>query len=141
MFVRVCAVIAACLFAVVTAFQIALVLGAPWGEFTQGGATSGALATGGRMLALVSALLLVAMAFVVLARAGLGPLHRVSRRVVGVLIWLTVAYCAVGLLANLASRSVNERAVWAPVTAVLVVLILIVALGTRGAGESVETRS
>jgi hypothetical protein len=51
---RVAAWLAAAIFFIVAAFQAALVFGAPWGEYTQGGGTRGALASSGRLFAAVS---------------------------------------------------------------------------------------
>ena len=58
----------------IAAFQVALVLGAPWGAYTQGGETAGALATSGRVFAAVSCALLLVMAAAILARVREGPL-------------------------------------------------------------------
>jgi hypothetical protein len=52
----------------VAVFQVALVLGAPWGVYTQGGGTEGALDTAGRVLAAVSCAILLVMAAAILAR-------------------------------------------------------------------------
>ena len=59
---RIAAWLAAAGFLLVAAFQVALVLGAPWGEYTQGGGTGGALAGSGRIVAAVSCLLSILMA-------------------------------------------------------------------------------
>lgn len=56
----------------VAAFQVALVLGAPWGEYAQGGAVREALSGAGHVVALRWALRLVAMALGVPARGGPG---------------------------------------------------------------------
>jgi hypothetical protein len=58
----------------VAAFQVALVLGAPWGEYTPGGGTSGLLPASGQTVAALSCLLSILMAGAILARAGEGPL-------------------------------------------------------------------
>ena len=59
---RVAAILAAAILAGVALFQVALVLGAPWGEYTQGGSTAGSLPAGQRAVAAVSAVLLLVMA-------------------------------------------------------------------------------
>lgn len=128
---RVAAIAAACLLGLVALFQVLLVLGAPWGDFTQGGATSGALGTGGRLVAALSAVLLLLMAGAVLGRAGMGPLRAAPPWLVSGLAWFTAAYSAIGIVLNLASRSEKERLLWTPVTAVLFVLVLFVLLRTR----------
>ena len=95
MAIRVAAWLAAAIFFTVAAFQAALVIGAPWGEYTQGGRTSGALASSGRLFAAVSCVLSIVMAGAILARAGEGPLQRLPARVVTVLAWVATVYSAV----------------------------------------------
>ena len=58
----------------IAAFQVALVFGAPWGVYTQGGETEGALDTAGRVFAAVSCAILLVMAAGILARVPEGPL-------------------------------------------------------------------
>lgn len=106
-------------------FQLALGLGAPWGELTMGGAFHGALPPRMRVVAFVSAGLLAGFGVVVAARAGLAFVR--CRRASRWLIWLVVAYQVVGVVLNAATPSPRERAVWLPVTIVLTVCSLIVA--------------
>ena len=132
---------AAVLFCILAAFHVALVLGAPWGKYTQGGGTSGTLATSGRIVAGGSFVLAMVMAGAILSRVGQGPLRRLPARVTTVLTWLMTAYAVVGVILNLITRSTAERAVWAPVSIVLLVLIAFVMVTThrrrrpRGAGR------
>jgi hypothetical protein len=79
----------------------------------------------------VQGALLVALALVVLARSGLA-LRRWTRASAW-LIWLVVAICALSLILNLITPSAGERAIWAPVVAVLLVCSLVVAISARGA--------
>jgi hypothetical protein len=97
---RVAAWLAAAIFLIVAAFQAALVFGAPWGEYTQGGGTSGALASSGRLIAAMSCVLSIVMAGAILARAGEGPLRRLPARVVTVLAWVATVYSAVAVVLN-----------------------------------------
>jgi hypothetical protein len=115
----------------VVAFQAAVALGAPWGEWTQGGGTVGRLPVRGRVLAVVSAALLTAMALNLLARAGEGPMTRAPHGLVAVLAWATTVFMGLSVALNLASPSARERALWAPVTAALFALTLFVVLTTR----------
>ena len=57
----------------VFAFQIALVAGAPWGEYTMGGQNKGTLPTQLRVGAAVSAVIMLAQAGHYLAQAGVLP--------------------------------------------------------------------
>jgi hypothetical protein len=128
---RIAAWVAAAVFVVVAAFQAALVFGAPWGEYTQGGGTSGALAGSGRVVAAASCVLLIIMAGAILARAGEGPLRRLPAQVVTVLSWVALVYTAVGIVLNSITKSTAERAVWAPVSIGLLILVAIVMVTTR----------
>jgi hypothetical protein len=122
---------AAALFSVVAAFHAALVLGAPWGEFTQGGGTSGSLATSGRIVAAVSCVLSMVMASAILGRVGQGPFRHLSSRVTTVLAWFTTVYAMVGVVLNLITRSASERALWAPVSILLLGLVIFVMVKSR----------
>lgn len=113
----------------VVAFQLALALGAPWGAFAMGGAFPGALPTSLRIAALVQAVLIALTAAVVLARAGivLPGWSRASRW----LAWAVVGIMAVSLVLNLITPSAGERAIWAPVAALLLASSAAVAAGPR----------
>lgn len=110
---------------VASLFQLALVLGAPWGEFTLGGRWKGSLPTRARLIPLLSLLVLAAFSAVVLSRAGvmLPDLREISRR----LSWVVVTYCAVGTIANSVTRSKRERQLWLPVAVAMLACGLIVA--------------
>ena len=125
--IRGAAILYAIVSAGIVAFQIALALGAPWGAYAMGGAFPGQFPPALRIAALVQAGLLVAMAAVVLARAGLilTQWSRVSRW----LIWFVVAFAALSLFLNLITPSAGERAIWAPTALLLLVSSTIVALG------------
>lgn len=129
--------IAAVLLMGVAVFQLLLVLGAPWGAWTQGGAHTGVLPAANRALAGVSCVLLVVMALALLARAGSGPLRVLPRGVVTFLAWATTVYAAVGVLLNLASPSLVERATFAPLTLVVLVCCVLVLRATRRRDEPV----
>ena len=121
---------AALLYAIVSsgvvAFQIALAAGAPWGAFAMGGAFPGQFPPALRIAAVIQAALLVGMAAVVLARAGLvlPGWSRVSRW----LIWLVVAFAALSLVLNLITPSAGERAIWAPTAFLLLISSAVVAI-------------
>lgn len=106
-------------------FQVALVAGAPWGALTQGGRSTGALPTEGRLIAAVSALLLLLFIHIVRAHAGLREPVRPPR--FPRLIWVVVAYGALGIAVNAITPSAAERAVWLPVVTLMFVTSLHVA--------------
>lgn len=125
------ATVAGALFAVVTAgviaFQVALALGAPWGEYAMGGAFPGRYPAPMRVVALVQAAVLGVLAVAVLSFAGIvGPAIAAA---VPWLIWVIVIVTALGVLMNAISRSAGERRIWVPVTLVMLACSLLVALG------------
>jgi hypothetical protein len=118
----------------IAAFQVALVLGAPWGAYTQGGGTEGALDTSGRVLAAVSCVVLLVMAAAVLARVREGPLASAPARLVTALAWFTTIYSALAIVLNLATQSSSEQAVFAPTAILLFVLVVTTMVGSRRMG-------
>jgi len=110
----------------VVAFQIALAFGAPWGEYAMGGAFPGRFPPRLRVAAVVQAVVLAALAVVVLAFAGV-MLPELAQATPW-LIWLAVAFSAIAAVLNTITRSAGERRLWAPVTYVMLVCSLIVAL-------------
>ncbi|MDN4474951.1 hypothetical protein QQX09_03665 [Demequina sp. SYSU T00192] len=116
----------AAIFAAVALFQVALAAGAPWGRAAWGGAHEGALPGRLRAGSAVSAVMLLGMAAVVLA--GAGAIGSGDSTLVTVLLWVVVAFTALSTLANLASRSPLERAIFGPTSIALLAGSLTVAL-------------
>jgi predicted permease len=111
----------------VVAFQISLAAGAPWGSAAMGGSFPGQYPPAMRVAAVFQAAIIALIAGVILSRAGVAfpGWSRASRR----LVWVVAAFLAVGLVLNLATPSAAERAIWAPVSFLLLVCSLIVATG------------
>jgi hypothetical protein len=111
------AVVAAC-------FQLALGLGAPFGELAMGGRYPGRFPVQMRVAAIVQGLIIAALGAIVVTRAGLisTPLDAPW------LIWLVVAFSGVSLFVNAISRSRKERLLWVPAASVMLVSSLVVAL-------------
>lgn len=127
------ATLSAVLFAVaslgVMAFQAALALGAPWGAYAMGGAFPGVFPPRLRVAAIVQGVVVGVLALVVLSAAGIVlPAVHASYPWV---IWVVVAFSAVGVVLNAISRSAGERRVWVPVTLVMLGSSLLVAIGVR----------
>jgi hypothetical protein len=108
------------------AFQLALALGAPLGRYAMGGAFEGAYPPPMRIAALVQLGIYVAVAWVMLARAGVLAAGR--PRLLRALAWAVVGLFAVGVVLNLISPSLPERLLWTPVAVALALLSLRVAL-------------
>jgi len=115
----------------IAAFQVVLVFGAPWGAYTQGGQTEGALDTSGRVFAAVSCAVLLVLAAAILARVREGPFKSAPRRLVAALSWFTTLYAALAVVLNLATQSSSERAVFAPTAILLFVLVVTTMIGSR----------
>ena len=115
----------------VAAFQVALVLGAPWGVYTQGGETEGALDTSGRVFAAVSCAILLFMAAAILAASAQMTLKNAPARLVTAFAWFTTIYSALAVVLDLATQSSSERAVFAPIAILLFVLVVTTMVGSR----------
>jgi len=108
----------------VVAFQIALALGAPWGHLAMGGRFQGRFPPALRFVALVQGALIALFALVMLGAAGLAaPTPPIG------LVWAVVAITALSAVMNLATPSIPERRLWAPVTLLMLVCAIRVALG------------
>lgn len=111
---------------VVGAFQMALALGAPWGEFTLGGRWRGRLPLAVRLIPLLSVVLLVCFCAVVLARANVAlPQYQQLSQT---LMWFVVGYCALGSIANVATPSKRESKLWLPVVLMMLASSVVVAI-------------
>jgi hypothetical protein len=95
-------------------FQIALIAGAPLGEYTQGGQVKGALPLSGRIIAAVSLPIVIFQGLAIISAAGFPGL--------GWPLWTGWAALAVTVLSavlNLITPSKKERAVWGPVMLIM----------------------
>ena len=112
---------------IVSLFQIALALGAPWGEYAYGGARTGKLPVGFRINSVVAALVMVAIAGHYLAQLGVFEplLDSAGNSVVN---WVLVGFTGLSAIANNITRSKKERAVWAIPTILMFIAALLVAL-------------
>ena len=131
---RAAALLYATVSAGVVAFQVGLAAGAPWGVYAMGGAFPGQFPAALRIAALVQAALIVGMTGVVMSRAGLilAGFSGTPRW----LVWIVVAFAAVGVVLNLITPSAGERAIWAPVALLLLASSAVVAI----AGDSEHER-
>lgn len=109
------------------AFQTALALGAPFGDRVWGGALSEVLPAGWRIASGIAAVVLVWMALVVLARAGVTRTSPIAPRYLTRTTWIIAGFMALNTLGNLASGNAFEQQVLGPITAVMAVLTAVVA--------------
>ncbi|KDA06785.1 membrane protein [Microbacterium sp. CH12i] len=113
------------LLAALTALQVLVALGLPLGHFVWGGQHK-VLPTRLRIGSVVSVVLYVAIAAVLLSRAGVIPGG--DSAFVLVATWVLFGYFALGILMNAISRSRLERFTMTPVTIALAAATLIIAL-------------
>ena len=125
--VTVAALVAVVLLVVLVGFQVALAAGVPWGKAAYGGA-SATIEPRLRIASGVAAVIwaLVAWFFLALAIPAIpGPVPESWQIVV---LWVLVGLFAIATAMNAISRSRIERAIWTPVSAVLVVCAVVVVL-------------
>jgi hypothetical protein len=114
------------LLAALSAFQVALALGAPLGHYAWGGQHR-VLPARLRLGSLFSVVTYVLIAVVVLARVGVLATE-LPDGFLRAATWVLAAYFLVGIGLNAASRSRGERLVMTPVVTVLCALTVVVAL-------------
>jgi hypothetical protein len=119
------AVLGILLLAALAVLQVLLVAGAPLGRFAWGGQHA-VLPPQLRIGSAVAIVLYVV--FAVLVLQGAEVLDVLPEGLVDVALWVLTGYLALGTAVNAASRSRSERAVMTPVTAVLAVACLVLAL-------------
>jgi hypothetical protein len=120
------ALIAAGGFAVIVAFQVALVLGAPFGAAAWGGATPGPLPANLRIASVVVGVVWASAALIVLSRAGIDVVS-LPAEFARWGTWILVGLLSVGAVMNAASSSPWERYGWAPFSLVLAALCFVAA--------------
>jgi hypothetical protein len=112
----------------VSMFQLALVLGAPLGEYTLGGQHKGKLPKRLRFVSAVSLLINLSISGHYLAQTGLiSPI--LSDSLNGIVNWALVGFTLLGLAMNSISKSKLERKMWVPVLLLSSICAVIVALG------------
>ena len=113
--------------ALVSMFQLAVVLGAPLGEYVSGGQNPGKLTPRLRVASGVSILIYAAIVGHLLAQLGVVPmLFDGQFNALG--NWGVVGIFGASLALNAMSKSKKERQLWVPVLLLSVVLAIIVAL-------------
>lgn len=111
---------------IVIMFQLALALGAPWGEMAMGGRFPGKFPLEMRVAALVQAMILVIFAVIVLVRPRLVFPDYFDFS--GLAIWFVVVFGALGMVMNMITPSIKERMLWAPIATALFVCAFFVAV-------------
>ncbi|WP_017689818.1 hypothetical protein [Paenibacillus sp. PAMC 26794] len=111
---------------IVILFQVALAVGVPWGEYAMGGKFPGKYPVSMRFACIFQIAILAFMCIIVLSKAGLlWPQWSVFAETA---MWFIVAYLVLGTILNLITRSVWERRIWAPVTLLMLITSIMVAI-------------
>lgn len=114
-------------FVALALFQLAIVLGAPLGEYAFGGQRSGVLSTGFRIASFFSMALAIAIAGHYLAQLGLlSPLLTPDLNQMA--NWGLVGFAALSALVNNITRSEKEKRLWGGPTLAALIAAVIVAL-------------
>ncbi|MFX3647864.1 MAG: hypothetical protein ACE3K2_28660 [Paenibacillus sp.] len=120
------AIVFTVLILIVILFQVALAAGVPWGEYAMGGKFPGKYPISMRFACIVQIAILAFMGIIVLSKAELlWPQWSVLARTA---TWFIVAYLVIGTILNLITKSVWERRIWAPVTFLMLITSVIVAI-------------
>ncbi|MBK5268584.1 MAG: hypothetical protein JJE47_14250 [Acidimicrobiia bacterium] len=107
-------------------FQLGLAVGLPWGSVAMGGKYPGKFPHHMRGAAVVQALILAALAATVLTRADvIFPQWLATSRI---LTWFVVAFGIISVVLNLTTPSKWERRIWGPVTVLMLLSSLAVAI-------------
>ncbi|MEL6435184.1 MAG: hypothetical protein AAFP99_00180 [Pseudomonadota bacterium] len=113
------------------AMQIGLALGAPWGEYANGGKFPGRLPAPMRFAAVVQGAILVFIALAVLDRGGILALGWSNAA-----FWVAMGITAITFVLNWITPSVKERRLWGPMMTVLLIAMVIVMLMSGNASAN-----
>lgn len=127
MYISMSAIIFACLIGVVILFQLALAAGMPWGSIAMGGKYPGKYPPALRIATLFQIIILALLGSIVLSKAGFVFLDWDS--FANSAIWFVVFFSVVATILNLITKSKWERRIWAPVSLLLLITSITVALG------------
>jgi hypothetical protein len=108
-------------------FQLAIVLGAPLGQYAYGGQHQGKLPIGYRLGSVVSFFLMLAFAGHYVAQLGLVPqlLGQAGNQVTN---WILVGFGALSALMNNITKSQKEKRLWGGTTIAMLLASILVAL-------------
>ena len=115
------------LIGVVIIFQLMLAAGMPWGSYAMGGKYPGKYPPAMRVASIIQAIILTFIAFIVLSKADL--IFPGWNTFTKTAIWFVVCFSIVATILNFITRSVWERRIWGPVSLLLLITSIIVAIG------------
>lgn len=104
-------------------FQIGLVFGKPWGEWTMGGYNKGVLPAKLRAAPFISILILSFFALFIVYYTKIIP---VNYSFPDFIKWFIIGFNVLAVIANSVTQSIKERQLWQPITIVMLVCSLVV---------------
>ena len=108
-------------------FQLALVFGAPMGEYAYGGQMPGKLPVQYRVSSAISFLLMLAIAGHYLAQLGVVP-KLLSPELNQWVNWGLIGFAALAAVMNNITRSVKERRLWGSTTIAMLIAAIVVGI-------------
>ncbi|WP_373231361.1 hypothetical protein [Cohnella sp.] len=127
MFVFESAIIFSTLIGIVIIFQLLLAVGMPWGSYAMGGKFPGKYPPAMRIASFLQSIILTFIASIVLSESGIMYPDWLSFTKTA--IWFVVSFSVIATILNLITKSVWERRIWAPVSLLLLITSIIVAIG------------
>lgn len=125
MLVIIFAIISVVLFIVLSIFQILLAAGLPYGRFAYGGKHE-TLPKNMRIMSVIAVGIYIFASISVLAEAGLILMSDFV--VFETAVWILAIFLAFNTLANMGSKSKSEKLVMTPISLVLTICLLLIAL-------------
>jgi len=124
--VTIVALVFSSLIGITVLFQLALALGAPWGEYAMGGRYPGKWPLKLRVFGIAQILILLFIELIVLIRAGmlLPGYYQISR----LASCFIVGFFFLSFGLNVSTSSKGERLLWAPTSLLLLVASLVIAI-------------
>lgn len=106
-------------------FQIGLVFGRPWGEWTMGGYNKGALPAKIRIAPAISICILTFFALFVIDTT---QVFSSNFNFPEYIKWFLISFNVLAVIANTATQSKKERKLWQPITAIMLICSVILFL-------------
>jgi hypothetical protein len=103
-------------------FQIGLVFGKPWGEYTMGGYNKGVLPIKIRIAPFISILILSFFALFVINST---QILSTNFSFPSFIKWFIIGFNVLAVIANSATQSKKERRLWQPITIVMLLCSLV----------------
>jgi len=106
-------------------FQLGLVFGKPWGEWTMGGYNKGVLPTKLRIAPFISILILTFFALFVIDKT---QILSINFNFPDFIKWFIIGFNVLAVIANSITQSKKEKKLWQPITIIMWISSLIILL-------------